>query len=68
VTTDAASTTWKSNSASGATIGTYTFAVQQLATATKMPAPATSSAGLNSSDTLATIATESPIKAGTFTR
>ena len=72
VNSDTAGTTWKSNSASGATVGSYRFAVQQLATATTVQgatdiggglAPTSTVSGL----TLANLNTASAVTAGNFT-
>ncbi|MEO6875355.1 MAG: flagellar filament capping protein FliD [Opitutaceae bacterium] len=72
VNSDTAGTTWKSNSASGATVGSYKFAVQQLATATIVQGAADVGAGLAATSdvsglTLANLNTATAVTAGTFT-
>jgi flagellar hook-associated protein 2 len=72
VSSDTANTTWKSNSANGATVGSYTFAVQQLATATSVQGPSDIGAGLAPTSnvsglTLANLNTAAALTAGTFT-
>lgn len=72
VTSDTANTTWKSNSASGATVGSYRFAVQQLATPTTVRGAADIGGGLAptstvSGVTLANVNTATALTAGTFT-
>jgi len=72
VTSDTTGTTWNSNSASGATVGSYKFAVQQLATAAQTQGAADQGQGLAptsvvSGTTLATLNTASAVTAGTFT-
>ena len=66
------SSTWKSTAANSTTIGSYTIAVSQLATAAQNQGSPDISAGLaTSSDvsglTLASLATAAPVTAGTFT-
>lgn len=72
VSSDLASTTWKSSSVTGAAVGSYAFDVTQVATAAQWRGAADIGAGLSGSSdvshlTLATLATATPIKAGTFT-
>ncbi len=72
VNSDTSGTTWKSNSASGATIGNYQIAVQQLATATRIQGAADIGAGLAATSdvsglTLASLRTATAVTAGSFT-
>ncbi|HND61719.1 MAG TPA: flagellar filament capping protein FliD [Opitutaceae bacterium] len=72
VSSDVSGTTWKSNSASGAAIGSYQIAVSQLATATKRQGAADIGSGLAATDdvtglTIANLNTATAITAGTFT-
>ena len=72
VSSDTAGTTWNSNSANGATVGSYKFAVQQLATATQLRGAADIGQGLAPTNnvqglTLAALTTASAVTAGTFT-
>jgi flagellar hook-associated protein 2 len=72
VSSNVANTTWKSSSVTGAAVGSYTIAVQQLAVAAKLQGATGISAGLApSSDvsgvTLATMRTATAVTAGTFT-
>ncbi len=72
VNSDTANTTWKSNSASGATVGDYTFAVQQLATATRIQGAADIGSGLAPTSavsglTLANLNTATAVTAGNIT-
>lgn len=72
VSSDTAGTTWNSNSANGAAVGSYTFAVQQLATATRLRGAADIGQGLAATNdvhglTLASLTTASAVTAGTFT-
>jgi len=72
VTSDTPGTTWKSNSASGATVGSYRFAVQQLATATRTQGAADIGSGLAPTSnvsglTLASLNTASAVTPGNFT-
>jgi flagellar hook-associated protein 2 len=72
VSTDTANTTWKSSSAKGAPVGTYTFAVSQLATKAQISGVADIGSGLNATNdvsglTLANLNTATAVTAGTFT-
>ncbi|MDB6093963.1 MAG: flagellar hook protein [Verrucomicrobia bacterium] len=72
VSSDTTGTTWKSNSASGATIGAYKFAVQQLATASRLQGGANIGSGLaTTSDvsglTIANLNVGTAVTAGNFT-
>lgn len=72
VSSDVVGTTWKSNSANGATVGAYKFDVQQLATAARIQGAADMGQGLSATNdvtglTLATLATATAVTAGTFT-
>ncbi len=72
VSSDVSGTTWKSNSASGAAIGSYQIAVSQLATATKRQGAADIGSGLAATDdvtglTIANLKTATAVTAGTFT-
>lgn len=72
VTTDNASNTWKSSSSSGAAIGTYTFAVSQLATKAQVRGAADIGQGLSTTSdvsglTLANLRTATAVTAGTIT-
>ncbi len=72
VTSDAANTSWKSSSVTGAPLGNYTFEVTQLATAAQLKGAANIARGLASTGdvsglTMATLRTASAIKPGTFT-
>ena len=71
VSSDTAGTTWNSNSANGAAIGSYTFAVSQLATNAQTTGAADIGAGLGTTTdlsvtTLANLNIATPITAGTF--
>ncbi|MGH7955997.1 MAG: flagellar filament capping protein FliD [Opitutaceae bacterium] len=71
VSSDKSDTTWKSSSTTGAPIGNYTFAIQQLATAARLPGVVDIGEGLSgtgdvSTLTLANLATATPLAAGTF--
>jgi len=72
VNSDTSGTTWKSNSANGATVGSYKFAIQQLATATTVQGASDVGAGLAATSdvsglTLANLPTATAVSAGTFT-
>lgn len=72
VSSDVVGTTWKSNSANGATVGAYKFDVQQLATAARIQGATDMGQGLSATNdvtglTLATLATATAVTAGTFT-
>lgn len=72
VSSDTAGTTWNSNSANGATVGSYKFNVQQLATATRLGGATDIGQGLAATNdvhglTLATLTTATAVSAGTFT-
>lgn len=72
VSSDLANTTWKSSSVTGAPIGSYTIAVEKLASASKLQGALSVSTSLaTSSDvtglTVATMRTGTSITAGTFT-
>jgi flagellar hook-associated protein 2 len=72
VSSDTAGTTWNSNSANGAAVGSYKFDVQQLATATRLRGAADLGQGLAATNdvhgvTLATLPTATAVTAGTFT-
>jgi len=72
VASDTAGTTWKSSSVTGAAIGSYTFAIEQLATASKWRGASGIASGLAASSdvtgvTLSTMRTATAVKAGTFT-
>jgi flagellar hook-associated protein 2 len=72
VSSDTANTTWTSSSSNGAPIGTYTFAVQDLATTAKIAGAANASQGLSATNdvsglTIANLNTASPVTAGVFT-
>lgn len=72
VSSDVSGTTWKSNSASGATLGSYKIAVAQLATASRLAGSADIGAGLSATNdvsgvTLANLSTATAVTAGTFT-
>lgn len=72
VSSDQSSTTWKSSSTTGAPIGNYTFAIQQLATTSKLQGGANAGQGLSDSTdvsalTLANAPTATAVTAGTFT-
>ena len=71
VTSDNAATTWKSSSASGAPVGSYTLAVGQLATASKVTGASDIGATLAASNdvtgvTLSTMRTSAAVTAGYF--
>lgn len=71
VSTDTANTTWKSTSSKGAPLGTYVFAVQQLATSGQLRGATNIGAGLAPTDdvnalTVANLRTASAVTAGTF--
>lgn len=72
VSTDTANTTWKSTSSKGAPLGSYTFAVSQLATKSQFRGAADVGASLSATSdvsglTLANARTATALKAGTFT-
>lgn len=72
VSSDAANTTWKSSSVTGAAIGSYKIAVSQLATAAQFKGGNPVAAGLSDSSdvsgvTLASMRTATPVTAGSFT-
>ena len=72
VSSDVSGTTWKSNSANGATVGSYQFAVSQLATATTVQGSADVGSGLAATSdvsglTLANLSTATAVTVGTFT-
>jgi flagellar hook-associated protein 2 len=72
VSSDTAGTTWNSNSANGAAVGSYKFDVQQLATATRLRGAADLGQGLAATNdvhgvTLATLPTATAVTAGIFT-
>jgi flagellar hook-associated protein 2 len=72
VTSDTTGTTWNSNSASGATVGSYAFDVQQLATAARIQGASDIGQGLAATSTvtgvtLATLNTATAVNAGTLT-
>ncbi len=72
VTTDNANNTWTSTSSSGAAIGGYKFAVQQLASQAKMQGAVDVGQGLSATSdvsglTLANLHTATPVTAGAFT-
>ena len=69
---DLAGTTWKSSSVTGTAIGSYTFAVSQLATAGQLRGASNIGSSLSVSDdvsglTLANARTATAVSAGTFT-
>ena len=71
VSSDKADTTWKSSSTTGAPIGNYTFAVQQLATSARVQGGADIGVGLSATSdvsglTLANLPTAMAVTAGTF--
>lgn len=72
VSSDTANTTWKSSSVTGAAVGSYTVAVEQLATAARLQGAADISDGLSGSSdvsgvTISTMRTATAVTAGTFT-
>lgn len=72
VSSDLTNTTWRSSSVTGTAIGSYTFGVEQLATAAKLQGSAGLASGLSSSTdvtgvTLSTMRTATAVTAGTFT-
>jgi flagellar hook-associated protein 2 len=72
VTSDNTTTTWKSTSAAGAPVGTYKFAIQQLATAANITGASNIGAGLAPTSnvtgvTLANMNTATAVTAGKFT-
>ncbi len=72
VLSDNANTSWQSTSASGATLGSYTFAVQQLATKAQIKGTANIGSGLSATTdvsglTLANLNTATAVTAGVFT-
>lgn len=72
VSSDTTGTTWKSNSASGATIGSYKFNVSVLATSAQMLGTADIGSGLSATSdvsgvTLASLNTANAVTAGNFT-
>ncbi len=72
VSTGTANTTWKSSTAKGAPVGTYTFAVSQLATKAQIAGAADIGSGLGATSdvsglTLANLNTATAVTAGTFT-
>lgn len=72
VSSDTANTTWTSSSSDGAPLGTYTFAVQKLATAAKITGAADIGVGLSPTNvvtgvTVANLSTAVPVTAGVFT-
>lgn len=72
VSTDTANTTWKSTSSKGAPLGSYTFAVSQLATQAQLKGSSNIGSALaTSSDvsglTIANLRTATAVTAGTFT-
>ena len=72
VSSDVANTTWKSSSVTGAAIGSYAFAVTQLATQAQLRGASDIGGGLAptsdvSGVTVANLATATAITAGTFT-
>jgi flagellar hook-associated protein 2 len=72
VASDTPDTTWTSSSSNGAPIGSYTFAVQQLASAAKIAGAGNIGSGLSASTvvsglTIASLNTAVPVTAGVFT-
>jgi flagellar hook-associated protein 2 len=72
VLSDNANTSWQSTSASGATLGSYAFAVQQLATKAQIQGTANIGSGLSATSdvsglTLANLNTATAVTAGVFT-
>ncbi len=72
VSSDAANTTWKSSSVTGTPLGSYTFAVSQLATAAQLRGASNIGSSLSGTDdvsglTLANLRTATAVTAGTFT-
>jgi flagellar hook-associated protein 2 len=72
VSSDVTGTTWKSTSVTGAAVGSYKFAVQQLASAARLEGGSGIARGLAASSdvsgvTLATLRTATALTAGTFT-
>jgi flagellar hook-associated protein 2 len=72
VSSDQSSTTWKSSSTTGAPIGDYTFAIQQLATTAKLRGGTDVGQGLSATTdvsalTLANLPTATAVTAGAFT-
>ena len=72
VSTDSATSTWKSTSSSGAPIGTYSFAVENLATKSMIRGAVNVGQGLSATNvvsgvTIATANTATAISAGIFT-
>jgi flagellar hook-associated protein 2 len=72
VSTDTASSTWKSSSVTGAAIGSYKIAVSQLATAAQLRGVSNIGSSLASSSdvsnlTIANLRTSTAVTAGTFT-
>lgn len=72
VSSSTANTTWKSSSVTGAAVGSYTVAVEQLATAARFQGAANISSGLAASSdvsgvTISTMRTATAVTAGTFT-
>lgn len=71
-TSNTAGSTWNSSATTGASIGSYSIAVTQLATATRLSGGSAISAPLSPTDnvaglTVATMATATAVTAGTFT-
>ncbi|HVU15767.1 MAG TPA: flagellar filament capping protein FliD [Candidatus Didemnitutus sp.] len=72
VSSDTPNTTWTSSSSNGAPLGSYTFNVQQLASAAKITGASNLGAGLAPTNdvstlTIANMSTAVPVTAGTFT-
>ena len=72
VSSDTANSTWKSSSATGTAIGSYTFAVTQLATAGQLRGASNIGSSLAATDdvsglTVASLRTATAVTAGTFT-
>jgi flagellar hook-associated protein 2 len=72
VTTDTTNNTWKSSSSTGAALGSYKFAVQQLATQAQTTGAANIGQGISATNdvsgvTLSNLSTATAVTAGTFT-
>ena len=72
VSSNTANTTWKSSSVTGAAVGSYTVAVEKLATAARYQGAANISSGLAATSdvtgvTISTMRTATAVTAGTFT-
>lgn len=72
VSSNTANTTWKSSSVTGAAVGSYTVAVEKLATAARFQGAANISSGLAATSdvsgvTISTMRTAAAVTAGTFT-